>query len=262
MSDPVPHACVCITLPVCWLANLTDTKIYQCTDAADAGIISVLIAVASSAACMNTFRQRAMRLRNLVETHFDPAHGWPKDPDVLNEEDVFLITGGKRSWKLEYAFLQKLPSFVGLFVGNMVMAFFIHWVVWMLVLYVAFSKVFPSNLLKIFLALTPIIFESMLKNLLFDKIVSKDHGIIQPRLYAAMDVLLSLTSTYTGPIKTIFRLVGGTICMFFHLLRHADDGLAALALGNIYIYIRWYRNLSEILYNEISDYLKIQISNL
>ena len=160
-----------------------------------------------------------MRLRDLVETHFDPAHGWPKDPDVLNEEDVRLINSGKCSWKLEYEFFQKLPSFVGLFVGNMVMAFLIHWMVWMIVLYVAFAKIFPSDPLNTFYLLTPIIFESMLKKLLWGKIVSKDHGILQPRLYAAMDLLLSLTSTYTGAIKTIFRLVGGVICMFLHLFR-------------------------------------------
>ncbi len=168
---------------------------------------------------MNTFRRKALRLRDLVETHFHPQHGWPKDPDVLNEEDVVLLTGGKRSWKLEYAFLQKLPSFIGLFVGNTIMAFAIHWVVWMIVLYVAFAEIFPSDPLGTFYMLLPIIFESMLKKLLWGKIVSKDHGIVQPRLYAAMDVLLSLTSTVTGPIKTIFRVVGGTICMFFHLFR-------------------------------------------
>ena len=62
-------------------------------------------------------------------------------------------------------------------------------------------------------------FESILKKLLWGKIVSKDKGIVQPCMYAAVDVLLSLTSTITGLIKTVFRLVGGVICMFMHLFR-------------------------------------------
>ena len=49
--------------------------------------------------------------------------------------------------------------------------------------------------------------------------MSKDKGIVQPCMYAAVDVLLSLTSTITGLIKTVFRLVGGVICMFMHLFR-------------------------------------------
>ena len=168
---------------------------------------------------MKTFRLQAIRLRDLVETYFDPINGWPKDPNVLNEEDVRLLVGGKRTWKLQYTFLEKLPSFVGLFVGNMVMAFLIHWVAWIVVLYVSFANIFPSDPLVTFSILTPIIFESILKKLLWGKIVSKDKGIVQPRMYAAMDVLLSLTSTITGPIKTVFRLAGGVICMFMHLFR-------------------------------------------
>ena len=62
---------------------------------------------------------------------------------MLNEEDVRLLVGGKRTWKLQYTFLENLPSFVGLFVGNMVMAFLIHWVAWIVVLYVSFCQHIP-----------------------------------------------------------------------------------------------------------------------
>ena len=61
----------------------------------------------------------------MVELHFDPAIGWPKDPSVLTEEDVRLLTGGKRSWKLKYTDLHKLPSFMGLYCGNTGFAFLV-----------------------------------------------------------------------------------------------------------------------------------------
>ena len=98
-----------------------------------AACISTCIAAVSTVLFLLHFRHSALRLRELVEEHFDPVHGarnpfsspglcslrsvicagWPKDPSTLNEEDVRLLTGGKRSWVLDYAFLNKLPSFIG-----------------------------------------------------------------------------------------------------------------------------------------------------
>jgi hypothetical protein len=56
-----------------------------------------------------TLRRKALRVRELVELHFNPVHGWPKDPSVMTEEDVSMLTGGKRTWNLSYAYLNKLP---------------------------------------------------------------------------------------------------------------------------------------------------------
>ena len=69
-----------------------------------------------------------------METHFDVQNGYPKDPTVLSENDVALLTGGQQTWTLDYKFLDKLPSFVGLFVGNLFFCFWIYWAAWFVVL--------------------------------------------------------------------------------------------------------------------------------
>lgn len=164
-----------------------------------AGILSILIATVSNALYLINFKQQAQRIQHLVDHHFDPQHGWPKDPDVLSETEVRLLNGGKRSWNLKYTFLQKLPSFIGLFVGNQVLAFGIHWIIWIVVLYVLFCPAISFHPLSTFYVLVPVVFEYIFKKMLWGKIVSQDNGILQPRMYGTMDVILSLTSTVTGP---------------------------------------------------------------
>ena len=184
-----------------------------------AGMISMTIALVSTFLFVTQFRVKALRLRVLVEDHFDPVTGWPKDPDVLNEADVQLLAGGKRSWILNYSFLNKLPSFIGLYCGNMVCAFLTHWVVWMVVLYITFCQALPSDIVGTLWMVTPVALEAMLKTMMWQKVISARQGILHPRIYALVDVTLSLTSTITGPIKTVFRVVGATICLFIHLFR-------------------------------------------
>ena len=79
-----------------------------------AGILALVIGSISTYLFLSTFRYKAKRIHELVARHFDVVDGWPKDPDVLAEEDVLLLTGGKRSWMLDFAYLNKLPSFIGL----------------------------------------------------------------------------------------------------------------------------------------------------
>ena len=184
-----------------------------------AGIISMTIALVSTFLFVTQFRVKALRLRVLVEDHFDPVTGWPKDPDILTEADVQLLAGGKRSWILNYSFLNKLPSFIGLYCGNMICAFLTHWVVWMVVLYITFCQALPSDIVGTLWMVTPVALEAMLKTLMWQKVISARQGILHPRIYALVDVTLSLTSTITGPIKTVFRVVGATICLFVHLFR-------------------------------------------
>jgi hypothetical protein len=168
---------------------------------------------------ITSFRRKALRVRTLVELHFDPVHGWPKDPSVMTEEEVSMLTGGKRTWKLDYAYLNKLPSFIGLYVGNMIVAICFHWVCWMVILYVVFCPGLPNDLTVLYVLMFPIIVEGILKSLLWKSIISEQHGILHIRIYALVDVLLSMTSAVTGLIKTVLRVVGGVVCLLAHLFR-------------------------------------------
>lgn len=101
----------------------------------------------------------------------------------------------------------------------MVCAFLTHWVVWMVILYIAFCKALPQDPIGMLLMLSPVALEAILKTIIWQKVISTRQGILHPRIYAAVDVVLSLTSTITGPIKTVFRVLGASICLFIHLFR-------------------------------------------
>jgi hypothetical protein len=184
-----------------------------------AGIIAWCTGALSMLLFITSFRRKALRVRTLVELHFDPVHGWPKDPSVMTEEEVSMLTGGKRTWKLDYAYLNKLPSFIGLYVGNMIVAICFHWVCWMVILYVVFCPGLPNDLTVLYVLMFPIIVEGILKSLLWKSIISEQHGILHIRIYALVDVLLSMTSAVTGLIKTVLRVVGGVVCLLAHLFR-------------------------------------------
>ena len=185
-----------------------------------AGLISCVIGAVSTALFMVGFRRKAKRLQELVEAHFDPVLGWPKDPTVLLEEDVRLLTGGKRSWQLDYAYLNRLPSFIGLYCGNFICAAAVQWVLWILILYFATCNAIPPGAVQSTIVfLLPVILESVLKKVIWGKIVDSKHGIRHPRLYAVVDMILSVLSTVTGPIKTFMRLGGAIVCLFAHLFR-------------------------------------------
>jgi hypothetical protein len=77
-----------------------------------AGILSFVIGLVSTILFLAQFRRKALRLSELVERYYDTETGWPKDADTLAEEDVRLLTGGKRTWFLNFSYLNKLPSFV------------------------------------------------------------------------------------------------------------------------------------------------------
>ena len=90
----------------------------------------------------------------------------------------------------------------------------------MIALYLATCTAIPPGTIRSTLALLlPVVLESVLKKFIWGKIVDSKQGIRHPRLYAYVDVLLSLLSTVTGPIKTFLRVGGAIVCLFAHLFR-------------------------------------------
>eukprot|EP01047_Picozoa_sp_COSAG01_P055061 COSAG01_NODE_6088_length_3860_cov_7.538421_4_plen_466_part_00 len=184
-----------------------------------AGMIAMLTGLVSTALFLTSFREQALQLHALVEKHFDGMTGWPKDPRVLSEDDVRLLTGGKTTWLLDYAYLSKLPSFMGLYCGNMVVAFLTHWVLWMLALYLLTCRAIPIDPWGSFVLILPLVLEVLIKRMLWKYIISPRQGILHPRLYAAADIFLAVMSAYTGPLKTLFRVLGANLCLLCHLFR-------------------------------------------
>jgi hypothetical protein len=76
----------------------------------------------------------------------------------------------------------------------MVFSFLIHWAAWFVLLYVSTCQAFPSDPVGTFVLLVPVIAESIIKKVAWGKIVSVDNGIIHPRIYALVDVVLSIIS--------------------------------------------------------------------
>jgi hypothetical protein len=68
---------------------------------------------------------------------------------------------------------------------------------------------------------TPIIFEALLRRALWGqtRIVENQNGIRHPRLFATVDLVLTLTSAITSRIKTLASVIGARGCIFANLLR-------------------------------------------
>ena len=85
--------------------------------------------------------------------------------------------------------------------------------------YAATCPALPATIGATLAGLSPIVFESVIKMSIWGKIVDHTHGVRHPRLYAAVDLVLSITSIVTGPLKTLFRLAGASICLFVYMFR-------------------------------------------
>ena len=87
---------------------------------------------------------------------------------------------------------------IGLYCGNFLCSFFIHWIVWIITLYLMFCAAIPSNASAIVVAMTPVIVEGLFKRSIWHRLFDIRRGLRHPRLYAAADTILSITSAYTG----------------------------------------------------------------
>eukprot|EP01052_Picozoa_sp_SAG31_P015858 SAG31_NODE_1031_length_10234_cov_6.100049_9_plen_1085_part_00 len=185
------------------------------------GIFSLCSAAISNFLFLRRFRTQGTRLRWLVDNYFDPVSGWPRNRGTIPlASDRELLGGTEMSDLLPYE-LTKLPSFVGLYVGNFVVVYLIYTVMFAFMLYILLSKALPSFGTTIAIFAAPIAFEILLRYALWTKtgIVGTQHGIKHPRLFATIDLVLSLTSAITGPIKTIGRIFGAQTCTFVNLFR-------------------------------------------
>ena len=59
----------------------------------------------------------------------------------------------------------------------------------------------------------------LLKIALNSSMVDPVRGMMHPRLYSVVDLGFSILSAFTGPIKTILRLLLGFACLALHLFR-------------------------------------------
>ena len=101
------------------------------------------------------------------------------------------------SSKLTYLTLERLPSFIGLYCGNICYVFFIQSAVFAVIGWVAFlPSTTPLAIYAAFVA--PVVVESAIKTLMWRKIISYEDGIRHPRLYTLADTFFSVTGVVTG----------------------------------------------------------------
>eukprot|EP01050_Picozoa_sp_SAG11_P015834 SAG11_NODE_2094_length_3834_cov_1.595181_6_plen_146_part_01 len=131
-----------------------------------------------------------------------------------------LLSGGDKLYsdKLTYLFLERLPSFIGLYCGNICYVLIIQWAAFSLAFWIAFLPAYaPLSYYVLFV--TPVALESAIKTLMWRHIIDYSDGNRHPRLYALADTFLSITGTITGPIKTVFRVSASMLCLIMHLFR-------------------------------------------
>eukprot|EP01047_Picozoa_sp_COSAG01_P013618 COSAG01_NODE_646_length_14556_cov_9.736806_1_plen_162_part_10 len=103
--------------------------------------------------------------------------------------------------------------------GNFVAAFVIFWGIWAVALYVGFSQALPSLVHPLIYALLPVVAEALLRAAVWQRVATPARGFLHPRIASAVDLLLGVVSAWTGPIKTVGRLISAFVCMLAHLYR-------------------------------------------
>eukprot|EP01043_Picozoa_sp_COSAG02_P020042 COSAG02_NODE_979_length_15497_cov_5.029549_7_plen_1218_part_00 len=185
-----------------------------------AATISACIGALSAGLFLKKFRREQARIHHLVEIHFDVATGWPADcSTVLAQDDVLLLTGGRRSWSLDYGNLDTVSRFVGLYTGNMLTAFVVNTAVWFVLLYWNTCRAIPSHFAQLMWLSMPVAVEQSIKLVVWRKIIDQKRGLRHPRIYSAVDSVLSIIAVVTGPIKTAVRLSAAAVCLFLSLYR-------------------------------------------
>lgn len=181
---------------------------------------SALIGALSSGLFLIKFRREQARIRDLVDMHFDVAIGWPADySTVLAKQDILLLTGGRDFSSLDYGNLDTAPRFVGLFAGNTLTAFVVNTVVWFVLLYWNTCRAIPSHFAQLMWLSVPVAVEQSIKLVIWGKIIDQKRGLRHPRIYSAVDCLLSIIAVVTGPIKTAVRVSGAVVSLFLCLYR-------------------------------------------
>jgi hypothetical protein len=187
-----------------------------------AAVLCVIVGACSTVACMRNIRAQLNRVHELVEDHWEPGRGFPLEGPGgggLSQEDRSLLGGEPTGADLKYRHIPKLPTFLGLFVGNFVAAFAVYWATFVLLLYLAFSKSTPLIWDTLLLIALPIAIEIGFRSIVWRYMLSLERGILHPRLFTAADLFFSLLGAATGPIKTIGRLLSAFFCLFFHMFR-------------------------------------------
>ena len=175
------------------------------------GLVSTLLGVIH-------IRSDLVEIRRLVEEYYDPALGFPQDPTILSDEEQALL-GGAADGTLKYSNMAKGSAFIGLYAGNFVAAFIIFWFLWAGLLYLVFSLALPDKVMPLLWIMAPVVLEMFLRAAIWNRLVSPDRGITHPRLFGFVDLLFAVISAWTGPIKTVLRLMTAGICLLMHLYR-------------------------------------------
>ena len=163
-------------------------------------------------------QQKARRV--LVEDKFDATKGYPQDGSITSD-DCELLTFSGRGPELHYGNLKFAPTFVGLYLGNFIVASVTWWLCAFVAGYCLTAEWTALPTLKsVFLyAVLPVYSETSARKLVYGKVTPKATGIRHAHIFAAADVFFTLSSIITGPIKTVLRLTIGLVSMFLYMFR-------------------------------------------
>jgi hypothetical protein len=124
-----------------------------------------------------------------------------------------------RLGSLPYNQLDRPPLFVGLYVGNALVAYFVNVGLWFSVLYFFFCKAVPNLAAELLAIAAPVVLEQSIRFVVWDKIIDTQRGLRHPRLYSVADWVLSTMSVVTGPVKTLVRVSVAILCLILSLFR-------------------------------------------
>lgn len=202
-----------------WTMSEIDEALYA------GNFVAMFVTLASSVIFMLSFRGKAAKLLTLVEDKYDAENGWS---DSLTKEERLMISPSARGdgSTAPYRF-GGAPYYIGVYFASVATGYAIWLGVaticsWLLIMLTstATSTTSLSTLAASFaVILLPLITQVVVEKLAFIQTISKKRGLTHPRVWAALDMVISTTAIITGPFLILPRLLFSGVSLAWALLR-------------------------------------------
>lgn len=201
-----------------WTLSEVDEALYA------GNFVAMFVSIISSLSFMVKLRGQARKILTLVGDKYDPIDGWE---NLTSEEKLMISPSARGDGKTAYYSFTGTPHYVGVYVASVGFGYVLWlataslcaWVVLMSMTIVNNSSSWESTAASFAAVLLPLLTQIVVQRFAFFQATSKRRGLDHPRIWAALDFVVSITAVVTGPILIAPRLLFSAVSLAWHLLR-------------------------------------------
>jgi len=203
-----------------WLLSEADEALYV------GNFVAMAVSIISTFIFMLKFRAQSAEFFRLVEDKYDAETGWP---DSLSADERLMIAPSESALASACSYkFAGAPYYIGVYVAS-VGSGYVLWIgaaslfYWMLAMCwnLASDATGSGASLAggVVVVLLPLVTQVAVERLAFFQATSKKRGLDHPRIWAALDAVISMTALVTGPLLILPRLMFSAVSLAWHLLR-------------------------------------------